>query len=567
MAQTAWRQVAGTDFACEKTPATGHRGMVVTNHPLASAAAVEMLAGGGNAIDATIAALFTLSVVEPMMVGIFGGGTALIRLADGRQTVIDGLATAPAAAAPDSYRPISDTWPDYMETEGRANAVGASAVAVPGNLKAWCETLERFGRLDLATVTEAAIRHAARGFRATPYLCNCIEGVAEDLVRDPEISAIFTPGGTPLKPGDMVRQGAYADTLRLIARDGPDVLYGGELGARVAGALGRAGSHLRFQDLCDYRTIERQTVHGDYRGWEIVGTPPPCSGGVHIVQMLNLLEGFDVAGTGFGTAPGIHLLLEVLKIAASDRRASTADPDYVDVPVERLISKAYGDQRRAEILPDRANVFPARVISTESANTTHVTIADGDGNIVTSTQTINSLFGARLIIPGTGIIPNNYMYLFDPHPGHALSLEPGKRITSTQAPLIICRDGRPVHALGLPGGPRLYGSAMQAVVNLIDHGMSLQDAVEAPRVWTQGQDAEIEQAVPLAVRDAVAAMGHPVKAVEHVAGGMCAISFAADGAMTGAACWRADGTPVGIGGGEARAGTQFWPDYRRSTAS
>ncbi|MAM75497.1 gamma-glutamyltransferase [uncultured Tistrella sp.] len=560
----SWKQAAGTQFSCEKAPALGYRGMVVTNHPLASAAAVEILAGGGNAVDATIAALFTLSVVEPMMVGIFGGGTALIRLADGREAVIDGLATAPAGAAPDSYKPVSDSWPDYMETEGRANAVGASAVAVPGNLKAWCETLERFGTLDLATVTEAAIRHADRGYRATPYLCNCIDGTAADLVRDPEISAIFTPGGTPLKPGDLVRQGAYADTLRLIAREGAVALHGGGLGAHVGEELTRAGSFLRTRDLIDYRTVDRVPVRGDYRGWEIVGTPPPCSGGVHIVQMLNLLEGFDIAGTGFGTAEGVHLLLEVLKIAASDRRASTADPAYVDVPVDRLISKAYADLRRPEILPDRANVFPPRVISTESANTTHVTIADGDGNIVTSTQTINSLFGARLIIPGTGIIPNNYMYLFDPHPGHALSLEPGKRITSTQAPLILCRDGRPVHALGLPGGPRLYGSAMQAAVNLIDHGMTLQEAVEAPRVWTQGQDAEIETAVPEAVRDRLAAMGHDVRPVGHVAGGMCAISFETDGAMTGAACWRADGTPIGIGGGLAREGTQFWPDYRRT---
>lgn len=565
MTASDWRQRAATVFEPQKTAVTASGGMVVTNHPLASAAAVEVLAAGGNAIDATIAALFTLSVVEPMMVGIFGGGTALIRLASGEEVVIDGLSLAPAAARPDSYTPISDSWPDYMEVEGRENAVGPKSIAVPGNLKAWCETLDRFGRCDLATVTQAAIRHAETGFAATPYLCNCIAGSAEDMRRDPEISKVFLPGGEVPEPGYIIRQPDYAETLRQIAREGAGALYGGTLGRRVAEALGAAGSFLGLEDLESYRTIDRTPVEGSYRGVRILGCPPPCSGGVHVVQMLNLLEGFDVAGLGFGTREGAHLLFEVLKIAASDRRASTADPDFFDVPVARLMSKAYADQRRSEIDMTRAGAFAAAALSTESQNTTHVTIADAEGNIVTSTQTINSLFGAKMIIPGTGIIPNNYMYLFDPHPGLTLSLVPGKRITSTQSPLIGFRDGAPWFALGLPGGPRLYGSAMQAVVNLIDHGMTLQEAVEAPRVWTQGQDSECELEFSPTLRQELAAMGHPIMPVPHIAGGMCAIEFGGDGTMTGAACWRADGTPMGIGGGLAREGTQFWPDYRRNS--
>lgn len=557
-----WRARAGTPFTCEKRPATASRGMVVTNHPLASAAATEMLAAGGNAIDATIAALFTLTVVEPMMVGIFGGGTALIRLSDGREVIIDGLSTAPKAARPDSYTPVSDDWPDYMETQGRANAVGASAVAVPGNLKAWCETLERFGRLSLKQVMEPAIRHASAGFRITAYLATCIRDTAADLEKDASIAALLLPGGRPLKAGDTLIQADYASTLRAIAEHGPGHLYGGPLGHKVAQALADAGSFLRAEDLANYATIQREPVRGTYRGYEIIGPAPPCSGGVHVVQMLNLLEAYDVAGIGFGTADGVHLILEALKIAAADRRAATADPDFVNVPVERLISKDYAALRRNEIALDRAGTFGARVLSNESANTTHVTIADGEGNIVTSTQTINSLFGARMIVPGTGIIPNNYMYLFDPHPGHALSLQPGKRITSTQSPLIAYRDGRPVFALGLPGGPRLYGSAFQAVVNLIDHGMALQEAVEAPRVWTQGQDVEMEDRFPVAIREAVAAKGHKVVPVAHVAGGMCAVAFDGDGLLTGAACWRADGTPIGISGGLAREGISFFPDPR-----
>jgi gamma-glutamyltranspeptidase/glutathione hydrolase len=557
-----WRDRAGTVFDCEKTPVTASRGMAVTNHPLASAAAAEMIASGGNAIDATVAALFTLTVVEPMMVGIFGGGTALIRLADGREVVIDGLSTAPAITRPDSYTPVSDTWPTYMETEGYANRVGPKAIAVPGNLKGWCEVAERFGRLPLATLIEPAIRHAARGFAVTPYLATSIEDTAFDLCKDEAIASVFLPGGKPLKAGELLVQSDYAETLRGIAQHGPDHLYGGALGRQVAGYLEKVGSFIRLQDLEQYRTIQREPVRGTYRGVEIVGPPPPCSGGVHTIQILNMLEAFDLGKLGFGTPETVHLVLECLKIAAADRRAATADPAFVDVPIARLISKEYAAECRAQIVPGRAGTFESRVLSNESQNTTHVTIADGEGNIVTSTQTLNSLFGSRIMIPGTGIIPNNYMLLFDPHPGNALSLMPGKRITSGITALIGKRDGQPIFAIGLPGAHRIPAAAMQTVLNIVDHGMSLQEAVEAPRIFTQGQEAEMEKGFPEAVRAALAGMGHPVVAVDHVAGGLCAIDFRADGSMTGAACWRADGTPLGMGGGLARKGTHFFTDPR-----
>ncbi|MFO1162231.1 MAG: gamma-glutamyltransferase [Reyranellaceae bacterium] len=557
-----WQARAGTVFGCEKTPVTASRGMIVTNHPLASAAAAEMLATGGNAIDATVAALFTLTVVEPMMVGIFGGGTALIRLADGREVVIDGLSTAPSSTRPDSYKPVSDTWPAYMETEGWANRVGPKAIAVPGNLKAWCEVAERFGRLALGTLIEPAIRHAARGFAVTPYLATSIADCAFDLRHDEPIASLLLPQGKALVAGDLLVQADYAETLRGVASHGPSYLYGGPLGRRVADYLAKAGSFLRLSDLEQYTTVQREPVRGSYRGVEIVGPPPPCSGGVHTIQILNMLEAFDLGKLGFGTPETVHLVLECLKIAAADRRAATADPAFVDVPMARLTSKAYAAQRRAEIRADRAAAFDAGVRSNESQNTTHVTIADAEGNIVTSTQTLNSLFGSRIMIPGTGIIPNNYMLLFDPHPGHALSLMPGKRITSGITALIGKKDGRPIFALGLPGAHRIPAAAMQAVLNIVDHGMSLQEAVEAPRVFTQGQEAELEKGFPDAVRSRLAALGHPVVAVDHVAGGMCAIDFRADGSMTGAACWRADGTPLGIGGGLARKDTHFFTDPR-----
>ena len=557
----SWRARAGTRFATDKRPVHAARGMVVTNHPLASAAGAEMLAAGGNAVDAAVGALFALTVVEPMMVGILGAGHAHLLLAGGRHTVIDGYTTAPAAARPDMYRPLSDSWPDYLEAEGRENSVGLRAVGVPGTLAAWCEMLARFGTLDLEAITAPAIRHAERGFRVTGYLGECLVEAAGDLARFPASARVFLPGGTPLRAGELLVQTDYADTLRAVAAEGAPALHGGALGGRVAEHMAREGGLIALTDLRRYCTVERAPVRGTYRGFDVTGCPPPTGGGIHLIQILNLLESYDVAGLGFGTVDGIHLLAEALKIAFADRAAATGDPAFVEVPVARLIAKDYAAARRAEIDMAKAGA-PAPAVTAGSASTTHVTVADADGNVVAATQTLNSLFGARAMVPGTGMLLNNTMALFDPHPGHVLSVAPGKRMTSSMAPTILLRDGRPVLALGLPGGMRIFASVLQAVVNVVDHGMSLQEAVEAPRVWTQGQELEVEAAVGADVRAGLAARGHHVVPVAHVAGGMGAIAFEADGTLTGASCWRADGTPVGLGGGPARPGIRFWPDRR-----
>jgi gamma-glutamyltranspeptidase/glutathione hydrolase len=542
--------------------------MVVTNHPLGSAAGAEMLAAGGNAVDAAIGALFALTVVEPMMVGIFGAGMTHLRLADGRHLVIDNYTTAPAAARPDMYVPVSDTWPDYLRAEGDVNLVGLLSVGVPGTLKAWAEAVARFGRLDLETVMQPAIRHAERGFRATPYLVAAVTETAPDLARFPETARTFLPGGAPIKAGDLIAMPEYSATLRLIAAKGPAVLYGGDLGATVADYMRRNGGIITLEDLARYQTIERQPIRGRYRGFEITGAPPPTAGGLHLVEMLNILEGFDPRGLGFGTPEYFHLIAEVLKIGFADRNACTGDPALVDIPVKRLLSKEHAAARRAQISPDRAGEYGAIVgmaggVGAGSAHTTHVTTADGDGNVVAMTQTINNLFGSKATLPGTGVILNNTMALFDPHPGTPASIAPGKRVTSSMAPTIVLRDGKAAWALGLPGGVRIFTSVFQAVVNLIDHGMSLQEALEAPRIWSQGQELEMEQDIPAAIREAVAARGHRVVAVPGVAGGMNAVAFAADGTLEGAACWRADGTPIGVSGGLARPGIRFRPDANR----
>jgi gamma-glutamyltranspeptidase / glutathione hydrolase len=552
-----WRDRAGTVFDCQKQPASGSRGMVVSNHPLASAAGAEMLAGGGNAVDAAIATLFALTVVEPMMVGIIGGGMAHIRLADGSHRFIDGQSTVPLAVKPDTYRSKPGSAHDVFDTVDDENLTGPKAVAVPGSLKAWCETLRRFGTMSLADVMQPAIRHASRGFLATPYLHECIVDGAREMLKDKAIAAIYLPEGTPLKAGDRVVQSEYAEALTYISRHGEAALYHGPLGDVLVDYMKVHGGFITREDLTSYKTVERSPIRADYRGWEILGPPPPAASGVHIAQMLNILEGYDIAGKGFGTAETIHLLAEVLKIAFADRAAASGDPDFIKVPVERLTSKDYAGERRRAIDPQRAQKWGAGVAQLEGADTTHMTAADAMGNVVATTQTINNLFGAKFLIPGLGTVPNNYMNLYDPRPGHALSLAPGKRVTTSMSPMMALRHGKLVYALGLPGGKRIFPSALQALLNLIDHGMSLQEAVEAPRVWTEGNALEVEAAVPDGVRAVLTSMGHKVVAVPTVAGGMNAIQFHDDGRLTGAACWRADGTPIGLAGGLARAGVRF----------
>ena len=549
-----WRHRAGTTFECQKQSASSSRGMVVSNHPLASAAGVEMLAAGGNAIDAAIATLFALTVVEPMMVGIIGGGMAHIRLADGSHRFIDGQSSVPLSVRPDTYTSKPGSAHDVFDTVGDENLNGPKAVATPGSLKAWCETLQRFGTMSLADVMQPAIRHAARGYPATPYLHECIADGAAEMLKDKPISAIYLPKGTPLQAGERVIQSEYAETLSFIAQHGEAALYRGSLGDILVDYMKANRGFIARDDLTAYKTVERSPIRADYRGWTILGPPPPAASGVHIAQMLNILEGYDIAASGFGTAETIHYLAEVLKIAFADRAVASGDPDFVNVPVERLTSKAYAGERRGAIDSGRAQQWGAGVAQLESAHTTHMTAADAFGNVVATTQTINNLFGAKILIPGLGTVPNNYLNLYDPRPGHALSLAPGKRVTTSMSPMMALRNGKLVYALGLPGGKRIFPSAMQALLNLIDHGMSLQEAVEAPRVWTEGNALEVEQTVPEDVRARLASMGHQVPTV---AGGMNGIQFHEDGRMSGAACWRADGTPIGIAGGLARPGVRF----------
>lgn len=557
MTQSTWRERAGTPFTCEKQPAHGPRGMAVSNHPLASAAGLEMLAAGGNAVDAAVAMQFALTVVEPMMVGLIGGTTCHIRLADGSHRILDGMSAVPKSGHPDMYKPVPGAAPEVYDVEGQENLVGPKSVATPGSLRAWCLALERFGTMSLADVMQPAIRYAARGFAVTPYLSDCIKDAGPDLLKDKLAAALLLPSGSPLKAGERLVQAQYAEALTLVSQQGEKALHGGPLGDLLVECMEKTGGFVRRDDLTDYKVEERAPIRGHYRGWEILGPPPPAASGVHIAQMLNILEAYDIAKMGFGTVDTLHLLAEVLKIAFADRAEASGDPDFVKVPVERIVSRDYADQRRKLLDIARATQWSGGLQAAEGQDTTHLTVADGMGNVVSTTQTINSLFGARFIVPGTGMIPNNYMNNYDPRRGNALSIAPGKRVTTSMSPMMALKDGKVRYALGLPGGRKIFPSALQALINLIDHGMALQEAVEAPRIWTEGPLLEVEHGIPAPVRQGLEARGHTLKIMPTVAGGMNAIQFHDDGTMTGAACWRADGTAAALGGGLARAGVRF----------
>jgi gamma-glutamyltranspeptidase/glutathione hydrolase len=554
---TSWRDKSPVPFDTFKQSATGMQGMVVTNHPQGSAAGAQILAMGGNAIDAAIASVFALSVCEPAMVGPFGAGFINILLASGESVVIDNYATSPGAATPDLYTPLTDDWPWYMKAVDRKNDLGYLSVATPGNLKAWVEALEGWGTLDLETVMRPAISLAENGFPATRYLVETIEKNANDMSAFPATTEVFLPGGNVPAIGQLIFRRDYAQSLRTIAVDGAAAMYTGELAQAIVDDVQRNGGILSMDDLANYETKRREVVRGTYRGHEILGVPPTSAGGTHIIQMLNILEEWDIGAMGFGSPDAVHLTAEALRIAFADRFVHMGDPDAGEIPVEWLTSKSYAAERRTEIDMARAGDYTAGDPQAgEGSHTTHLNVADAEGNVVSMTQTINDTFGSKVTVPGTGMLLNNNMSLFDPHPGHTNSVAPRKRPLSSMSPTIVTKDGKPFMAIGTPGAKWIFPTVCQAIVNVIDHGMSIQEAVEAPRVWTQGQELELEASYPHSVFGDLAGRGHIMCSAPRIAGGMSGITFdQSTGVMEGGGCWRADGTAIGLGGGDARPGS------------
>jgi len=552
-------------FKTHKREVSASQGVVVANHPLASAAGVEMFARGGNAFDAAVASLFALTVVEPMMVGIFGAGFFVVREAEtGSIETVDNYAVAPKAATEGMYTPVERRQPgQYLfETVGRRNMVGYLSVATPGALKAWEHVVDEHGALSLPEVMEPAIRYAYNGFRASPYLVHRVEEARSDIELYPETARVLLPGGASPKPGDLILRPDYAETLEKIAKGGSDALYRGELARAVVDDMEENGGLLTLEDLAEYELVMRRPIRGTYRdSYEVYSMAPVSSGGTHVIQMLNILERFDVASLGFGSPEHLHLFAEVLKMAFADRQQYMGDPERVMVPVAGLTSKQYAGECAKQISLDAAGRYAPgepMIYEVGAGNTTHVSAMDSDGNIVAATQTLFSAFGSKVTTPGTGMLLNNCMGLFDPHPGRSNSVAGGKRMLSSMAPVILFRDGEPFGCLGTPGGARIFAAVCQAIVNIVDFGMTIQQAVEAPRIWTMGiqgtpgEMLHIEPAFPEETLDGLRARRHEVMVMPKIAGGMNGILVdPVTGLMRGGACWRADGTPMGVSGGPA----------------
>jgi gamma-glutamyltranspeptidase/glutathione hydrolase len=489
-----------------RAPAIGRAGMVVSAERHATRAGVAVLRGGGNAIDAAVAVSLALGVTEPYHSGLGGGGFLLIRLADGRVFALDARETAPAAATADLF--VRSGVPED------ASRVGPLSVATPGLVAGLSLALQRWGTKSLAEVAAPAIELAREGFPIGLRHARILQlwkgmGMAE---RFPETARIqLPPAGVPIEPGWRLVQSDLAASLERIVRDGPEVFYRGDLAQAIAGDVDRLGGILTAEDLARYEPRLREPVRGQYRGLEVLCFPPPSSGGVALVEMLNILEGFDLASLDPRSSAAMHRVTEAMKLAFADRAAYLGDTDFVEVPVAGLTSKRYAAELRARILPPRWRRAPWTWGRSEVAiqvpgpgvpppdhggETTHFSVVDAAGNAVAVTQTINLLFGSGITVPGTGIVLNDEMDdfsvaldrpnafgLVDTRGANAVG--PGKRPLSSMTPTILVEDGQVRMVTGSPGGPRIISTVLLSILNVVDWKMDVSAAVSAPRYHHQ----------------------------------------------------------------------------------
>ncbi|WP_325342735.1 gamma-glutamyltransferase [Xylophilus sp.] len=480
--------------AASQAPVAAENGMVVTAQHLASQVGVEILERGGNAIDAAVAVGYALAVVYPAAGNLGGGGFMTVQLADGRRTFLDFREKAPLGATAAMYLGKDGNVVKGLSTRGHL------AVGVPGTVAGLEYARAKYGTQPRPALIAPTITLADRGFTLDQGDVDMFATATEDLRRDPASAAIFLKnGGAPYKVGDTLVQKDLARTLRTIARHGNDGFYKGPV-AEALVASSRAGRGLITQaDLDQYAVRELPPVECDYRGYKVVSAPPPSSGGVAICEILNILEGYPLKEWGWGAAQGVHYQIEAMRHAYVDRNSYLGDPDFVKNPLPRLLDKGYAAQIRAAIAPDRAGVseeIKPGVAPHEGSNTTHYSIADKWGNAVSVTYTLNDWFGARVTAEGTGVLLNDEMddftakvgvpNLYGLVQGEANAIAPGKRPLSSMSPTIVDgRDGKPLLVLGTPGGSRIITAVLLTILNVVDYGMNVQEAVDAPRFHQQ----------------------------------------------------------------------------------
>ena len=538
--------------------ATGSQGMVATGHPLATDAAVDVLRQGGNAVDAAVAAALTLGVVDGHNSGVGGGCFMLIRAADGTIVALDGREMAPAAATRDMFL-----------RDGRADTklsqTGPLASGVPGSLLVYEHALETYGRKKLPDLLEPAAKLADDGFPINRSYARKIREVAKEIDSFPATKALLKkPDGSPLDQGDVLRQPDLAKSYRAIAREGTNWFYRGDFARTVGDWMSANGGILTADDFARYEVKRREPLVTKYRQFTIIGFPPPSSGGVHVAQILGMLERFDLAAMEKSDpASRLHVIAEAMKLAFADRAQWLGDADFAPVP-RGLVDAEYVKQLSAKIDPKRATTVPSHGQPPRAAedvfgskHTTHIAAADAAGNWVAITATVNTAFGSKVIVPGTGVILNNQMDDFSIEPGvpnhfkligaEANAVAPGKRPLSSMSPTIVLKDGRPILTVGAAGGPTIITQVVLAVSNHVDLGDDVAAALKRPRIHHQWRPDElrVEKTVDERVIRALEEMGHRVKPIAPAGATNAVAQPESTGPLIGASEPRGEGRAAG----------------------
>ncbi|POR43778.1 gamma-glutamyltransferase [Methylobacterium sp. V23] len=534
-------------------PVLGAHGMVASQEARATRVGVAILRAGGNAVDAAVAVGFALAVTLPRAGNLGGGGFMMIHRAEGDETIaLDYREIAPAAARSDMFLDPRG------EPDRAASTRTGKAVGVPGTVRGLAEAHRLYGsgRFSLADLIAPAETLAREGIPVEAGLADSLPRAAGLLGRWPSSRKIFFAGDRPLERGERLVQTDLADTLAAIAKSGPDAFHTGPIAERIAAAVRGAGGVMTAEDLAAYRPVLREPVRGSYRGYAIASMPPPSSGGIHLIEILNVLEGFDLARMGAGSADALHILAEAMKPAYADRATWLGDPARTQVPVEGLIAKPYAVTVRAGIDPARAR--PAAAVKAgdplpfESDQTTHFSVVDAAGNAVSNTTTLNFSYGLGLVAEGTGVLLNNEMDDFSAKPGAlnayglvgsvANAVSPGARPLSSMTPAFVFRDGRLVLVTGSPGGSRIISTVLQVIVNVLDFRMNLAEAVAAPRIHHQWQPDVLmaEEGLSPDTLALLRARGHTVR-VGATSGSANSVQVG-DGLLAGAADPRHRGT-------------------------
>ena len=527
-------------------PVWAANGMVSAQESLAAAIGRDIMERGGNAVDAGVAVAFALAVTLPRAGNIGGGGFMLVHDAKTGQThAIDYREMAPGGAARDMFLDAKG------DPDSDKSLYSGAASGVPGTVAGMRLALEKYGTMKWEDVIAPAIRLAEEGITVTPELADSIEAERKYLTKYPATMKIFfKEGGESYRPGDRLVQADLAKTLKKIAAEGPDGFYKGEVAEAISRAVQADGGLITPADMAAYKVVERAPVKGSYRGYEIVSMPPPSSGGVHLIQILNALEGYPIAALGQNSAETIHLMAETMKLAYADRSEYLGDPDFVDVPVAALTSKAYAADMRAKISADfarpAAQIAPADLAPYESDQTTHFSVVDKDGNAVSNTYTINFNYGSGLVADGTGVLMNNEMDDFSAKPGtpngfgliggDANAIQAGKRPLSSMTPTIVLKDDKVWLVTGSPGGARIITTVLQVVMNMIDHGMNVAEASTAPRVHHQWlpDELRVEEGISLDTIRLLQAKGHTIALKDAMGSTQSIMRDPATGALYGA---------------------------------